>query len=199
VFNDFIVFFSFITHLNLLQIYQNLNFLNLRRKILMKNLIEAWKQSDNKSKQQQRAFLKNVKKAKNKGVAELAEKTHNAVFNELDCLQCANCCKSIPPIITKSDAKRIAKHLNLNLAQFEAKYLTTDEDEDTVLNTSPCVFLQTDNKCSIYPYRPKACSAYPHTGHYEFLNNLQLHQQNASYCPAVFHIVDRMMKKLGAR
>lgn len=164
----------------------------------MNNLIEHWKQNVNKQLPKQSIFLKNIKKTKNKTVAAIAEKAHTDVFNELDCLKCANCCKSIPPIVTKSDAKRISKHLNLSLAQFETKYLTTDEDGDTVLNTSPCVFLQTDNKCSIYPYRPKACSAYPHTGHYEFVNNLHLHQQNASYCPAVFNIINRMMKKLGA-
>lgn len=163
----------------------------------MNDLIEQWKQSVNRSNPKQKNFIKIIKKSKSNKIAELAEKKHNEVFKELDCLQCANCCKSIPPIVTKSDAKRIAKHLNLNLAQFETKYLTKDEDGDTVLNTSPCVFLQNDNKCSIYHYRPKACSAYPHTGHYEFLNNAHLHQQNASYCPAVFHIVNRMMRKLG--
>jgi len=162
----------------------------------MNDLIEQWQQSVNKQQSQQNTFLKSVKKHPKKKVETIAETTHNEVFNELDCLQCANCCKSIPPIITKSDAKRISKHLNLNLTEFEAKYLTVDEDGDTTLNTSPCVFLQKDNKCSIYHYRPKACSAYPHTGHYEFLNNLHLHQQNARYCPAVFHIIKRMMGKL---
>jgi len=163
----------------------------------MDNLIQKWQQNANKQRPKQKDFLKKIKKNNNKKVATLAEKVHNEVFKELDCLQCANCCKSIPPIITKADAKRISKLLNLSLSDFEAKYLITDEDGDTVLNSSPCVFLQDDNKCSIYHYRPKACSAYPHTGHHEFLSNLHLHEQNSAYCPAVFHIINRMMRKLG--
>jgi len=162
----------------------------------MPDLIEKWKHQKQTKNASQTQYLKKLKNSKNKNIDVLAEKLHNQVFSEIDCLKCANCCTSIPPIIIKSDIKRIAKHLNLTEKQFAEKHLTTDEDGDQVLNASPCKFLLPDNKCSIYDVRPKACRAYPHTNHYEFSRHLFTHIQNTMYCPAVFNIVDLMMKKI---
>lgn len=65
--------------------------------------------------------------------------------------------------IQKKDIERIAKHLRMKPADFEAKFLRTDEDNDKVLQSLPCFFLNEDNTCSIYEVRPKACREYPHT------------------------------------
>ena len=77
---------------------------------------------------------------------------------------------------------------------FQETYLIEDEDGDWVMNTSPCPFLLKDNKCFIYDHRPKACRKYPHTNEMEFYKNIRLHLQNINYCPAVFHIVDRLIR-----
>eukprot|EP01121_Diplochlamys_sp_Union-15-3_P008927 TRINITY_DN2400_c0_g1_i2.p1 TRINITY_DN2400_c0_g1~~TRINITY_DN2400_c0_g1_i2.p1 ORF type:complete len:129 (+),score=19.42 TRINITY_DN2400_c0_g1_i2:426-812(+) len=50
--------------------------------------------------------------------------------------------------------------------EFSLQYLRFDKIERKfslreVTATSPCVFLQPDKKCSIYPVRPKQCSTYP--------------------------------------
>jgi len=160
----------------------------------MSDLIEEWKSQKTNTRKERKSFLKRCKSKSNKKLDELAEETHEAVFKEVDCLDCANCCSSIPPIVNKTDAKRLAKHLGMKLAKFETEYLTVDEDGDSVMKTTPCPFLQEDNKCFVYEYRPKACRAYPHTNNFEFSKHLKLHEKNAMYCPAVFHILDRMMK-----
>lgn len=160
----------------------------------MSELINQWKNQKDSNSLKHKAFLKSIKKRKN--LDAVTGKTHRQVFKEVDCLQCANCCKSIPPIVKRGDAKRIAKHLNLSESEFAEKYLLVDEDGDTVINSSPCPFLEADNKCQIYTYRPNACRAYPHTAEYEFMDNLNLHVQNSKYCPAVFHILERLMHKV---
>jgi len=160
----------------------------------MSDLIEQWKNKQSSKAGEHKAFLKSIKKRKK--LDALTGKIHKQVFNEVDCLQCANCCKSIPPIVKKGDTKRIAKHLNLSEIEFSEKYLLVDEDGDTVINSSPCPFLEKDNSCRIYHYRPNACRAYPHTAEYEFMDNLHLHSQNSKYCPAVFHILERLSQKI---
>jgi len=158
------------------------------------NLIQQWESQHKGKRQQQALFVKRLKKQKGKTLNQLAEQTHDAVFSELDCLDCANCCKSIPPIVSRNDTKRIAQHLGMGKKAFTDQYLTTDSDGDTVFKQSPCVFLQADNKCEIYEVRPTACRQYPHTDDYQFIENLGLHATNAQYCPAVFHILERMQR-----
>ncbi len=161
-----------------------------------KNLIEEWRNRKERTKKEHQKFLKKLRQQKGKRLDELAEKTHEAVFKKVDCLDCANCCTSIPPIVNKTDATRIAKTLGMKSADFQQQYLLQDEDGDWVMNSSPCPFLQEDHKCLIYEDRPRACRQYPHTNYYEFSKHLNLHAQNISYCPAVFHIVERLMRQV---
>ena len=128
-----------------------------------------------------------------KKVDARAKEVHQNVFSEVDCLQCANCCTRIPPMINESDVRRISKSLGMNSGAFKVKYVVFDDDGDMVINASPCPFLGEGNKCEIYDIRPKACRQYPHTDNYEFSKHLDLHLVNVNYCPAVFHILERMI------
>jgi Fe-S-cluster containining protein len=160
-------------------------------------LIEAWKRQKDGAADENREILKRLQKRKGKQLDILADTVHDAVFKKIDCLDCAGCCTGIPPIVTKADVGRISKDFGMSPAEFETKYLTVDEDGDTVMNTTPCPFLLADNKCMIYEIRPKACRQYPHTNYMDFSKNMRLHLPNASVCPAVFHIlreVDRRLK-----
>ncbi len=158
----------------------------------MNKLFEQWQ---NRQKQ---SFKLKFSPKKIKQLKGVAENLHNEVFAEIDCLSCANCCKSIPPKLNRTDISRIAKYLNIKSTDFENQYVKTDEDGDTVISSSPCTFLMPDNSCSIYDVRPKACRQYPHTDNFEFFKHLKLHQQNTQYCPAVFHILDRFKKETQA-
>ena len=158
----------------------------------MKHLIEEWQTKKNGRKKAHKKLVANLRVHKTKHFDRLAGELHDQAFSQIDCLQCANCCTSIPPIVNKTDAARIAKHLGMKTPEFEEKYLTRDEDGDTVINSSPCPFLEENNACSIYEHRPRACREYPHTDARQFSQNLDLHVQNARYCPAVFHILQKM-------
>jgi hypothetical protein len=50
-------------------------------------------------------------------------------FRKVDCLECANCCKTTGPLWTDRDRERVAKHLGMKTAAFEAQYLRVDEDQ----------------------------------------------------------------------
>ena len=160
-----------------------------------KTPIEDWLNRRNEVKVENKKFIKKLSKQNNKKLKEITEGLHDKIFEKVDCLDCANCCKSIPPIINETDARRIAKHLGIKVTTFKDHYVKVDEDMDMVMNQSPCPFLQANNKCFIYEFRPKACREYPHTEDYEFPKNLKLHSINASYCPAVFHILEELKMK----
>ena len=141
-------------------------------------------------------FLDNLKKKPPKNLDYVVQEMHDEVFDEVDCLSCANCCKTTGPLYTGKDIERIAKHLRMKLVDFEAKFLRIDEDNDKVLQNLPCFFLNQDNTCSIYEVRPKACREYPHTDRKKIyqINNLML--KNTVICPAAFTFVEKMMKNL---
>ena len=119
---------------------------------------------------------------------------HEEVFAEVDCLQCANCCKTTSPIFRDIDIERIARHLGIRPAAFVDRYLQLDAEEDYVLKVAPCPFLGPDNYCSIYEVRPKACREYPHTDRKNFHQILDLTLKNTAICPAAFELVQRLRK-----
>ncbi|MGB1206700.1 MAG: YkgJ family cysteine cluster protein [Chitinophagales bacterium] len=155
--------------------------------------IKEWEKRHKKVRRENVKYVKSLaKKNKRKGLDEIANKMHKEVFKKVSCLDCANCCSTIPPIVTATDSKRIAKHLGMKLVTFKEEYIVEDEDGDMVINQTPCPFLESDKTCYIYDVRPKACQQYPHTDNSDFVQNLHLHAQNAQYCPAVFHILEKM-------
>lgn len=136
-----------------------------------------------------------LKKKKAKFVDELFNELHTKTFAKIDCLSCANCCKTTSPIFRDIDIKRISKRLRLNEMQFISTYLRMDEESDYVLKTSPCAFLGTDNKCDIYEDRPLACREYPHTNRKNMYQILDLTRKNSEICPAVSIIANEILEK----
>lgn len=159
-------------------------------------LIQDWKNRHQQRKKPHKKVVQRLRKHKGKRLNDFGSKVHEEVFSEIDCLDCANCCKSIPPIVNKTDSARIAKLLGMKEGDFAKQYLTIDEDGDCVMNVSPCPFLLENNHCTIYEHRPKACREYPHTNDFQFANNLNIHAINAQYCPGVFHILERMNQRI---
>jgi len=130
-----------------------------------------------------------------KRVKELDEpitELHEQVFKEINCLECANCCKSISPIIFDKDIERMSKHLRMKSSAFIEKYLMIDSDKDYVFQDTPCPFLFPDNYCMVYEVRPKSCREYPHTNRKRFYQIISLTIKNTHYCPAVYEIISRL-------
>lgn len=139
-------------------------------------------------------LISKLKKRKPKDLDSIVQQSHDAAFQQIDCLACANCCKTTGPLFTDKDIQRISKHLKIKAKQFEGLYLKVDEDGDWVLQQLPCPFLGADNHCSIYEQRPKACATFPHTDRVKQHQILHLTEKNAAVCPAVFKIVEDLKK-----
>ena len=151
--------------------------------------IESKKQSPENKK-----FLQRLGKKDPRLVDDAFHSVHEKVFEEIDCLTCANCCKTTSPIFYQNDIERIAKFLRMKPGDFVEKYLRVDEDRDNVLKSSPCPFLDSENYCSIYEARPKACREYPHTNRKKMVQIMDLTYKNTLVCPAVLEMVERLKK-----
>ncbi|AOW22014.1 zinc/iron-chelating domain-containing protein [Urechidicola croceus] len=142
-------------------------------------------------------YFQRLKKRQHKRLDLLMQDLHDKEFEKSDCLDCGNCCKTTSPIFTEKDIQRISKHLRMKEVNFIKQYLQRDEDDFYVLQSAPCVFLDTtDNKCFIYDVRPKACSEYPHTNRKKFIQITDLTLRNTEICPAAYNIVEELKKKM---
>ncbi|MBR9756713.1 MAG: YkgJ family cysteine cluster protein [Algicola sp.] len=141
-------------------------------------------------------FFKKLKKKPPKQLDYIMQELHDETFAKTDCLSCANCCKTTGPLFTDKDIQRIAKHLRVKPSQFIDEYLRLDEDNDYVLQSVPCAFLDTENYCMIYDVRPKACREFPHTDRKKFQQIAHLTIKNVAICPAAFNIVEAMKSRI---
>jgi uncharacterized protein len=157
------------------------------------NISELY-QSAKRSEAANKKIFANLKKKHPKNLDTIVQEIHNKVFSTIDCLECANCCKCISPIIRDKDIERISKHLKIRPSEFTEKYLVLDKDNDYVFRSQPCPCLMPDNYCMIYDTRPKACAEYPHTSQPNFISRLDLTIRNSLYCPAVTEIIDELKK-----
>lgn len=82
------------------------------------------------------------------------------------CTQCGNCCKNHGDYsyvyLAEKDIEAIAAHLELPRERFLRDYCRREDGWVTLRMDQPaCPFLQADNRCGIYPVRPKQCATWP--------------------------------------
>ncbi len=142
------------------------------------------------------AFYRRLKNFDKKKLDTEVHQLHEDVFACTDCMQCANCCKTTGPLLTKQDIERLAKRERMKIGPFIDQYCKIDEDGEYVFKTMPCVFLADDNSCLVYDIRPKACREYPHTDRNKQFQILAITRKNADICPAVFEITERLKKAI---
>lgn len=143
-----------------------------------------------------KAYFKKLKQKPPKNLDYVMQELHDDEFSKTNCLECANCCKTTGPLFTNADIERIAKHLKLKPQKFIQQYLQVDEDNDYVLQSVPCTFLDAENYCLIYEVRPKACREFPHTNRKKFHKISNLTLKNVAICPAAYNIVEAMKKRV---
>jgi Fe-S-cluster containining protein len=141
-------------------------------------------------------FLNKLKRKAPRNLDDVFHEAHETTFEKIDCLTCANCCKTTSPIFYEKDIDRLAKRLRVRPSEFIAKYLRIDEDKDYVLTSAPCPFLDNENYCMVYEDRPTACREYPHTNRKNMHQVLDLTYKNTLVCPAVLQIVEEIKQKL---
>lgn len=152
-------------------------------------LPQNWQQqaADNR-----KAYKRMLEKGNKNKILKALPDLHEEAFEQIDCLQCANCCKNYSPRFKNPDIKRIAKLLKMKEGDFTDTYLRLDEDNDYVLKQQPCPFLAEDNTCNIYEDRPSDCRRYPYTDEDVLIKRVPLTLTNSTVCPITFHVLERL-------
>lgn len=157
------------------------------------NGLHNWEKRSRDKQKQLKRFLQ--KASKNKVLNQLPQ-LHEEAFEKVDCLSCAACCKNYSPRFKTPDVKRISKHLSMKESHFIETYLRVDEDGDFVAHSAPCPFLGSDNKCSIYEFRPSDCARFPYTNEDVIIKRQSLTLKNATFCPITFLVLEKLEEKL---
>jgi len=141
-------------------------------------------------------FLNKINKRRPRNLQPKAVKSVENIWDGIDCLSCANCCKSMTPTYTTVDIKRIAGHLNMSTGEMKHRWLKKERGTNNWLNkTTPCQFLDLKtNLCSIYEVRPADCANFPHLNKKRFSDYIHIHKQNIDECPATFKMIERMIE-----
>lgn len=157
--------------------------------------LRTFRKQASEKKRSFRRFLTKLENGPSRGLEKKILQLEKEVWQETDCLSCANCCKTMTPTFTKQDMKRISAYFGQTVGEFQEQWLKKEKggDRDWLNKTEPCQFLNLkDNKCSIYEVRPADCAGFPHLTK-KFHDFVHIHKQNVEYCPASYKLVEKMM------
>jgi Fe-S-cluster containining protein len=146
-------------------------------------------------------FLRKLGKSNKRGIYPAAVQANYEVWQEIECLDCANCCKKMTPTYTPKDIKRIATHLDMTYDEYFEKWLKKDTNGDIINKSTPCQFLGKDHKCTIYEMRPDDCAQFPHFVRKDVKFQIQekTYTNNLSYCPATLRFVEKLEEAFAAK
>jgi Fe-S-cluster containining protein len=124
------------------------------------------------------------------------------IQEQIDCTQCAECCRVATAAVSERDIERLARHLRISPAQFTEEYTVADEEEGRVLRRGEagCVFLD-GNACTVYEERPDNCRRFPHLvrGNGSIASRMWQFVDRATYCPIVYNSLEAFKEELGFR
>lgn len=156
------------------------------------DLIKAWQDDNTKTNESASGIIDRFAEKYPKEIQDdISIKINEEVTSSINCLDCANCCKTTVTTFTQEDINKASKHLGESKKEFIRKYLINDMDEYTTI-TTPCPFLLDDNKCKIYEVRPHACSSFPHTHKKKFVALGNVHKANYALCPITYNVIKRI-------
>ncbi len=143
--------------------------------------------------QNQKKYKDYLKKVSIKKNLPKLQVFHSEAFKLISCLDCGACCKGYSPRFKNHDIVRAAAVLGLKPEAFIKKYLYPDEENDLVLKSLPCPFIDKDNRCIIYEERPGDCRKYPYTDEDTFLKKKDITLKNVTICPAAFFVLEKLI------
>ncbi len=94
---------------------------------------------------------------------------HKVFYEEglrFECTQCGNCCRIHGEYayvyLLQKDLVAMAAHLELDPREFFDRYCSLEEGWIVLRMDDPaCPFLDEQNRCCVYPVRPKQCATWP--------------------------------------
>ncbi len=123
---------------------------------------------------------------------------NDTVSAGIDCMACANCCKTLLISVTPEELASCSNHIGFSENEFKEKYLEESLKGNLYINTTPCHFLA-NNKCSIYTNRFADCREFPHLHKPGFRDRLLGTFLHYGKCPIVFNVIEELKDHLGFR
>jgi uncharacterized protein len=116
------------------------------------------------------------------------------IEEQIDCTQCANCCRVATAVVAERDLERLARYFRIPVAKFVAEYTEASEEEGRILRRSEetgCVFLD-GTACTVYDARPESCQRFPHVvrGNGSIASRMWQFIDRACYCPIVYNSLE---------
>jgi len=123
------------------------------------------------------------------------------IEEQIDCTQCANCCRVATAVVTERDIERLSRALRIKPARFLADYTDESPDEGRILKRTRehgCIFLS-GNECTVYDARPDTCQKFPHLvrGAGSIPSRMWQFIDRACYCPIVYNSMEAFKEELG--
>ena len=127
--------------------------------------------------------------------------TAEQVHDEIDCRECAECCRVTEVQLAKRDVEKLAKFLRLREKDFLDQYTMTGEDGELILKRTKeagCVFLA-GNECTVYEARPGNCERFPHVlkGAGSIPSRMWQFVDRAEFCPIVYNWIEKVKEDIG--
>jgi len=113
---------------------------------------------------------------------------HQKQVLRFKCTGCGKCCAGDEDhyiAMSKAEAVRIRKYLDITEAWFRRHYIThlTRNTLTARMHKGRCTFLNKEGKCRIYHLRPVQCRTYPYWP--ELLESAQAWNNEAKHCEGI--------------
>lgn len=134
----------------------------------------------------------NFVERKLKAIAQNVEK-------EIDCLECANCCRTATARLIDRDIDKVAKAAGMKRDRFLRECTEISEEEGRILKRTEagCIFLN-GNECLVYEGRPASCEDFPHLvrGPGSLMHRMWAMPERATYCPITYNTLEAWKDEL---
>lgn len=121
------------------------------------------------------------------------KKIAEEIQDQIDCTQCANCCKVASVEPTERDIEKLAKFLGIGVEKFLAEYTVVDKEGVRNLRRTEtgCIFLDGFD-CIVYEARPRTCEFFPHVtkGEGPITTRMWELVDRATYCPIAYNSME---------
>ncbi len=121
---------------------------------------------------------------------------------EIDCTECANCCRVTEVGITEKDIEKLAKFVGASEREFVEQFTALDDSGAMILKRDEkgCVFLE-GNLCSVYAARPHNCANFPHVvrGTGSIASRMWEFLDRVGYCPIIYNWMEKVKDDIGFR
>ena len=140
-----------------------------------------------------RAWIKAHPDLNDEQLMAVVRRVAEVITPQIDCTTCANCCRLLAPPVHQGEMQRLAHALGMSISSLKHTCLRQGDSGQWEL-PAPCPLLD-GNLCRVYDARPKPCRDYPHL-HNDFRAHSMARINDASICPIVFNVIQRMKVEL---